>query len=135
MAAATMTDPDLDPATDAEVLDALASPIDPNEIRTKDGANGKQLRFVKPAAVRNRLNTVLGRAGWESKLTAVAAGPDQSPGYICYLTVHLPSGRSVTRAGVGGCPRMSGPDGPENSTKGGATDAFKLRGGRVRDRR
>ena len=117
--------------SDREVLEALAAPIDPSEVKSRAGDNGKQYRYIDASTCRQRLDLVVGPENWETRLQAVPAGPEQAPGFLCVLTVHLPSGKAVARTGCGSCPspvQRDGKvkaDGLENSTKSGATDALK----------
>jgi hypothetical protein len=97
------------------LFEALAAPFEPGEVQERDGSFGKKLRYITAHTAR-RLNDVLGPAGWECDITPT---PDS---VVCHLTVHLPDGRSLIRAAIGGYPDMTS---HEDRVKGGDSDAFK----------
>jgi len=104
------------PITDDEIFQALEMDFEPREIHQKPNGRGGSFPYIKAPSVRRRLNQVVGRANWETKIQIV----QQSA--VCSLTIHLPSGRSITRCGVGHIGRN---DKEDVVYKGAATDALK----------
>src|SRR5579863_4891371 len=103
------------PITDDEIFQALEMDFEPREIHQKPNGRGGSFPYIKAPSVRRRLNQVVGRANWETKIQIV----QQSA--VCSLTIHLPSGRSITRCGVGHIGRN---DKEDVVYKGAATDAL-----------
>lgn len=108
--------------TDEEVLIALGAPFEAHQIRTREVAKGRNARYITPRTCRERLDRVAGPANWETKVQQLGAAPGCS--VICHLTVHLPSGRSITRGAVGSLPAMDS-NKPLNQSKSSDSDAFK----------
>jgi hypothetical protein len=98
------------------IFDALAAPFEDHELRTRDGGFGKVLVYITAGTARKRLNSVLGPDSWECEVTPT---PDS---VVCRIIIHLPDGRSLTRAAMGGYPDMPS---AEDRVKGGDSDAFK----------
>lgn len=114
-----------DPRDDDEaILDALAAPIPPELLRSRPGQGGQDYVYITAETIRARLNRVLGRANW---------GLDYSVHQNCVrcvLSVALPSGRVVRRAGIGGYPEANqGANGrglsEKDRPKGASSDAMK----------
>jgi hypothetical protein len=108
-------------AADERALEALAAPIDPREIKVREGQGGRQLRYVQVPTVVRRLNEVLGRAGWGLEVEVY------SNCMRCRLRITLPSGRVIARDGIGGYPERQGGRGisDEDLPKGAESDAMK----------
>jgi hypothetical protein len=112
---------------DTEALIALAAPIPHHLIKARPGGGGKQLRYIEAATVRERLNAAIGPANWSSSVEV------HRNCIVCSLTLTLPSGRLISRSGVGGYPDAQNADtgrglSEEDRPKAAATDALKRAG-------
>jgi hypothetical protein len=112
---------------DTEALIELAAPIPHHLVKVRPGGGGKQLRYIEAATVRERLNAVIGPANWSSSIEV------HRNCMVCSLTLTLPSGRMISRAGVGGYPDAQNADtgrglSEEDRPKAAATDALKRAG-------
>jgi hypothetical protein len=100
----------------AEIFDRLAAPFDQSELRTRRGGGGRELTYITARTARRRLNEVLGFDGWECKIQPTAEG------VVCVLTIHLPDGRAITRAAMGGYRQTQE---AQDRCKSADSDAFK----------
>jgi hypothetical protein len=102
--------------TTDEIFDALEAPFEPHEVKQREGDRGRLLSYIDAPTARRRLNAVLGRDGWACDMEVFPNGVK------CRITITLPDGNTLTRADLGGYPKMPS---EEDSFKGGASDAFK----------
>jgi len=83
--------------TNAEVLAALEAPFAPELVRERVGHGGFKMKWVPARAVAQRLDQVLGVAGWDFYVHPVG----DSNTVAATLTLHFPDGRSTTRMDFG----------------------------------
>lgn len=110
---------------DQEVFYRLGAPVPPDCIQDRPGQGGRRLTYVKPQFVLDRLDEAVGPGNWDME---ILMAPDH---VLCRLKVTLPSGRVVSRDGIGGYPiQRDGPNGisSEDIPKAGASDAMKRAG-------
>lgn len=108
--------------SNTEILAELCKPFFVHQVKFRPGqfdadeGFAEALAYVEARDVMDRLDEVLGIGGWESALEACPS--KNGLAMICRLTIHLPDGRSITRAdtGVGRW---------EEAEKGAASDALK----------
>lgn len=81
----------------ATVLAALEAPFAPELVRERVGHGGFKLKWVPARAVAQRLDQVLGIAGWDFYVHPVG----ESNTVAATLTIHFPDGRSATRMDFG----------------------------------
>lgn len=98
-----------------EMFAALARPFPPGEIKQRP-QGGRQMDYITARQVMNRLDDVLGPAGWWDDYTPLENS------VICRLTIRLPDGSTVTKCDAGGHAGMSDQGDDEKS---GFSDAFK----------
>ncbi|HMS55128.1 MAG TPA: hypothetical protein PKA27_06970 [Fimbriimonadaceae bacterium] len=104
--------------TNQEIFKLLSSPWPLSEVRirpctlTKDKTRAVPALYVNAAAMRARLDEVLGFSSWSAELREVKGG------MLCRLTVVLPCGRVVVREDVCGPSDV-------DPLKGSASGAFK----------
>ena|GEM_PF-5199698 len=98
------------------IFGRLAARFSDEEIKERVEADGTTFAYVEAPSIRRRLNQVLGYDRWEHKIQIVGQSA------VCQLTIYLPTGRALTRTGVG----HVGPSTKDEIIyKGAATDAFK----------
>jgi hypothetical protein len=109
-----------------EIFQALSEPFPPEQIKTRAGGGGRQLRYITARHAMNRLDMVLGPENWWDEYRVVGDV------LYCLLTIVLPGGESVTKWGAGGFKTMTEKtrDGSfevdqENTDKTGESDALK----------
>jgi hypothetical protein len=98
-----------------ELFAALAAPFMTDEVRTRP-QGARQIHYITARTVMNRLDDVLGPAGWWDEYVPMENS------VICRLTIRLPDGTTLTKSDAGGYAGMadSGDD-----DKSGFSDAFK----------
>jgi hypothetical protein len=101
-----------------EIMQALAAPFEPHQVRERKGQRGEMLKFITAPTAMNRLDEVLGPEGWSDSTGPV---PDGSGNYSCRLTVTWPDGSKTTKSGIG----APGEGTSTNPGKAAASDAFK----------
>jgi hypothetical protein len=109
-----------DPA-DRAVMEALKAPIPPDQIAWRKIEGGGEAPYIKDETVMEWLDSAVGPEGWE---TQILMADDH---VLCRLMITLPSGRKLTRDGIGGYSedRSDRPVKQSMKVKGGATDALK----------
>jgi hypothetical protein len=100
-----------------ELFAALAAPFGASEVKTKQGGGGRQLTYITARQAMNRLDMVLGPENWWDDYY-----PFGAHGVRCLLTIRLPDGSAVCKAGVGGVTEMHD---PSDTDKTGESDALK----------
>jgi Rad52/22 family double-strand break repair protein len=98
-----------------ELFAALAAPFMPEEVRTRP-QGVRQLQYITARTVMNRLDDVLGPAGWWDEYVPLENS------VICRLTIRLPDGTTLTKSDAGGYAGMADSGDDEKS---GFSDAFK----------
>jgi hypothetical protein len=83
--------------TNEEILAALEAPFPPEQVRERIGHGGTKLSWVPARLVAQRLDQVLGVAGWDLYVHPVG----DSNTVAATLTLHFPDGRSTTRMDFG----------------------------------
>jgi hypothetical protein len=90
----------LTPKTPDEVAAALAAPFDPEEVHFKPqairGTRARAVAYVDARAIQDRLDDVVGPAGWQTDLEFQANGT-----VLCRLRIRL-NGEWLVKADVGG---------------------------------
>lgn len=99
-----------------EIFAALAAPFEAGEVRSRSQA-GRDFQYVTARTVMNRLDDVVGPAGWWDEYQLLNDGS-----VMCRLSVELPDGSVVTKVDVGG---MSETRDESDSEKSGFSDALK----------
>jgi hypothetical protein len=99
-----------------EIFALLAAPFRDEEVRSRN-QGGRTLYYITASTVANRLDDVLGPAGWEFDLT-----PWGDDALFGTLSIRLPDGSVVRKMNVGGCADMAEGD---NDAKSAASDALK----------
>jgi hypothetical protein len=93
------------------ILQQLEEPFEPSQVRTRQGRGGISLKWVDARTVAARMDAVLGLDGWEWTVER------QQDGVVLgRLTVHLASGKSITREDFGYMTGGSGEDLKEAAT-------------------
>jgi hypothetical protein len=108
---------EVDRDRDRLAMEALKAPVPGDQIRQRPIHGGGQAPYVTDEFVMQRLDEVLGADGWE---TQVVMADDH---VLCRLTITLPSGRRLSRDGIGGYSDNNRE--PGFRVKGGDTDALK----------
>lgn len=109
---------------DEEVFAQLGAPIPSALIESRPGGGGRQLNYITARTVMNRLDAVVGGPNWETEYFYLGDGT-----YKCILTVHLPSGRKVSKCGISGLPPTKGGGLEEDDRlKGASSDCLKRAG-------
>jgi hypothetical protein len=98
-----------------DLFAALAAPFEPDEVRTRT-QGGRTFPYVTARTVMNRLDEVLGPAGWWDEFVPGANS------VLCKLSVCLPDGHVLTKSDAGGYAGMSDQG---DDDKSGYSDAFK----------
>jgi hypothetical protein len=98
-----------------EIWAALAAPFSIDEVRTRS-QSGREFQYVTARTVMNRLDEVLGPAGWWDEYTPMENA------VVCRLTVELPDGTTLTKSDAGGFTNTADTSDYEKS---GFSDAFK----------
>lgn len=99
----------------AELFAALAAPFEGDEVKVRS-QQGRQLHYITARVAMNRLDSVLGPENWWDDYEAFGGGVK------CLLTVRLPDGTTITKAGIGGITPMHD---ASDSDKTGESDAIK----------
>ncbi len=99
-----------------ELFGRLAAPVNPADIKTREGGRGRRLSYITARTVMNWLDSVLGPENWEDAYEVA-----RNNATICRLTLTLPDGRRVTKEGIGVTAESVG----EDAEKGGEADALK----------
>lgn len=99
-----------------DLFRALADPFGKDEVKTKPGGGGRQLKYITARTVMNRLDEVAGPEGWWDEYAPLEHS------VICRLTIRLPDGSTVTKCDAGGYAGMSDQG---DDDKSGFSDAFK----------
>ncbi len=99
---------------------ALAAPFHPDEIKSRPGKGGVQLKYVTARTVMNRLDEVLGPENWEDMYT------ETKDGIKCRITIGIecPDGtiRFVFKEDGSGFAKL---DDESDTEKSGFSEAFK----------
>ena len=112
-----------------EVLAALQAPIADEFLSWKPGAtygkdnlwSGIYFPYVNKEFYEERLDAVVGAAGWDARYER-----DSQDFIHCYLTIHLPGERSVTRQGIAlGYNSEAKEKDKQDLEKAGRTTAFR----------
>jgi hypothetical protein len=98
-----------------ELFAALAAPFTHDEVRVRPQGT-RQIQYITARTVMNRLDDVLGPAGWWDEYVP------QENSVICKLTIRLPDGTILTKSDAGGYAGMSDSG---DDDKSGFSDAFK----------
>jgi hypothetical protein len=102
-----------------ELFARLADFIPEKEIRFREGSNGGH--YIKAPTAFNRLDSVLGPAGWWDDYRII-----DDLTVECSLTIRLPDGSTLTKRDVGiRKPMAAGKLDPGNSWKAAYSDSFK----------
>ena len=101
------------------IFRALAQPFDADAVKEYQGANGQTLRKLRPRAVMNRLDDVVGPLNWSTEYVPVGTS-----GAVCRLKLMMPDGSTVVKAGAGAAPyEMASPG---DAFKAAYSDALVL---------
>ncbi len=98
------------------IFAALVAPFDAREVKSRE-VKGRRISYVTARTVQNRLDEVLGPAGWWAEYR-----PFGERGVVCRLTIDLGDGRTLTKEDVGG---ISITADESDCEKSGFSDAFK----------
>jgi hypothetical protein len=104
------------------IFQELSDPFTAEQVKTRPGGGGRQLRYITARQAMNRLDSVLGPENWWDEYVVVGDV------LYCKLTIRLPDGFTVTKWGAGGFKTMTEKTGEvdqENTDKTGESDAFK----------
>jgi hypothetical protein len=93
----------------------LAAPFSNDEVRSRR-QNGRDMAYITARTVMNRLDEVVGPAGWWDEYQPIENA------VICKLTLQLPSGQFLTKCDCGGFTTTADTSDYEKS---GFSDAFK----------
>jgi hypothetical protein len=106
--------------TTEEIIEALAAPFDPDEVKWKPGkVSGNRamaLAYVNARVVQDRLDDVMGPANWKDEYIPVGNGT-----FLCRLSVRL-DGEWITKMDVGGESEQTDEG---DRTKAAVSDALK----------
>lgn len=104
-----------------DLFNQLATPFPAQTIKWKPqavkGNRALAVAYLDARVVQDRLDSVLGPAGWEDSYQVLADGS-----VVCTLTVHMPDGKSITKMDVGSPSEQ--PDGGDR-LKAAFSDALK----------
>ena len=98
--------------------DALAAPLDLNNVKQRKGAGGRKLDYISGEHAIAEANRIFGFDGWSCETIHMECVKENPPTYIARVRVRA---GGVTREGWGG---DNGND-HENAVKGAETDAIK----------
>ncbi len=106
---------------DRAAMEQLAAPIPAHLIKHRPGPGNQQFPYIEASTVTAALDSAVGPESWDVAFEVYANC------MRCRLRVTLPSGRVVSRDGIGGYPTSEGPRGlsEEDKPKACATDSFK----------
>lgn len=99
----------------AGLFTALAAPFADGEVKARE-QSGRKFHYITARTAMNRLDSVLGPAGWWDEYI-----PGNN-GVLCKLTIRLPDGTTLTKCDAGGYAGMADQGDDEKS---GVSDAFK----------
>lgn len=88
------------PTDHIELFAALAAPFRAEEVRTRPQGT-RQIKYVTARTVMNRLDEVLGPAGWWDDYAVFEHS------VVCRLTIKLPDGTTLTKCDAGGAAGMA----------------------------
>ena len=103
---------------DQDAKDALAAPLDLNNVKQRKGAGGRKLDYISGEHAIAEANRIFGFDGWSCETIHMECVKENPPTYIARVRVRA---GGVTREGWGG---DNGND-HENAVKGAETDAIK----------
>ena len=103
---------------DEAAKQALAAPLDLNNVKQRKGAHGRKLDYISGEHAIAEANRIFGFDGWSCETVHMECVSDKPPTYIARVRVRA---GGVTREGWGG---DNGND-HENAVKGAETDAIK----------
>ncbi len=103
---------------DQAAKDALAAPLDLNNVKQRDGHKGKKLDYISGEHAIAEANRIFGFDGWSCETVHMECVKENPPTYIARVRVRA---GGVTREGWGG---DNGKD-HENAVKSAETDAIK----------
>ena len=103
---------------DQAAKDALAAPLDLNNVKQRKGAGGRKLDYISGEHAIAEANRIFGFDGWSCETVHMECVKENPPTYIARVRVRA---GGVTREGWGG---DNGND-HENAVKGAETDAIK----------
>ena len=103
---------------DQAAKDALAAPLDLNNVKQREGARGRKLDYISGEHAIAEANRIFGFDGWSCETIHMECVKEQPITYIARVRIRA---GGVTREGWGG---DSKPD-HENACKGAETDAIK----------
>ncbi|MBV8264882.1 MAG: hypothetical protein JO252_00895 [Planctomycetaceae bacterium] len=83
-------------SADRAIWERLAAPFDERDVRTRPGPGGTTIQYVTAAAMRRRLNQVLGPDGWDYRIEPTEAWLRAT------LIIRLPDGREVVKEAITG---------------------------------
>ena len=98
--------------------EALAAPLDLNNVKQRKGAGGRKLDYISGEHAIAEANRIFGFDGWSCETVHMECVKENPPTYIARVRVRA---GGVTREGWGG---DNGND-HENAVKGAETDAIK----------
>ena len=101
-----------------DAKDALAAPLDLNNVKQRKGAGGRKLDYISGEHAIAEANRIFGFDGWSCETVHMECVKENPPTYIARVRVRA---GGVTREGWGG---DNGND-HENAVKGAETDAIK----------
>ena len=101
-----------------DAKDALAAPLDLNNVKQRKGAGGRKLDYISGEHAIAEANRIFGFDGWSCETIHMECVKENPPTYIARVRVRA---GGVTREGWGG---DNGND-HENAVKGAETDAIK----------
>ena len=104
----------------ADIFARLAELFPDEQVRSREQA-GQTLRYIKAPTAQNRLDDVLGPAGWWDSYQIL-----DECSVECSLTIRLPDGSTLTKRDVGNrMPPTPGKLDAKSSWKAGSSDALK----------
>ena len=103
---------------DQAAKDALAAPLDMDNVKKRKGAGGRTLDYISGEHAIAEANRIFGFDGWSCETVHMECVKEKPPTYIARVRVRA---GGVTREGWGG---DDGND-HENAVKGAETDAIK----------
>lgn len=99
-----------------DIFREIARPFEPFLVESRP-RGGRPFEFVTTGAVMNRLDEVLGPESWWDEFSATEEA------VVCRLTIRLPDGRTITKAGAGRADGSRDTDGDDQES--GYSEAFK----------